>query len=76
MAMMSQKHSLNKTTQSVSKALTGYTLLDLTNPPIDWVSISSGMGVPAVRAETPQAFREALQDALHTKGPRLIEAVI
>jgi acetolactate synthase-1/2/3 large subunit len=43
-------------------------LLDLGNPPIDWVSLSRGMGVPA--------FREALAEALAAKGPRLVEAVV
>jgi len=51
-------------------------LLDLTKPAIDWVSISEGMGVPAVKAETVSAFRDALADALSGKGPRLIEAII
>ncbi len=51
-------------------------LLDLTNPTIDWVSISEGMGVPAKRADTVETFREGLGDALAHKGPRLVEAVI
>jgi len=51
-------------------------MLDLTNPVIDWVSISQGMGVPAVRADTVEAFREAYAGALSHKGPRLVEAVI
>jgi len=51
-------------------------LLDLTRPVIDWVSISEGMGVPAVKATTPDAFHKALKEALSIKGPRLIEAII
>ncbi len=51
-------------------------LLDLTRPAIDWVAISEGMGVPAVRADTVEGFQQALQEALSVKGPRLIEAVI
>ena len=51
-------------------------LLDLTRPAIDWVSISEGLGVPAVRADTVEGFREALAEALGTKGPRLVEAVV
>jgi acetolactate synthase-1/2/3 large subunit len=50
-------------------------LLDLTNPTLDWVSLSEGMGVPATRAETTQQFRDALAEALADPGPRLIEAV-
>ncbi len=51
-------------------------LLDLSNPVIDWVAISEGMGVPAVRAETCEELHQAMQDALAIKGPRLIEAII
>ncbi len=51
-------------------------MLDLTNPVIDWVKISEGQGVPAVRAETTEEFHAALKAALAHKGPRLIEAII
>ncbi len=51
-------------------------MLDLTNPVIDWVSISEGHGVPAVKTDTVEGFRNALQEALAHKGPRLIEAII
>ena len=51
-------------------------MLDLTNPVIDWVKISEGHGVPAVRAETTKEFHKALKEALAFKGPRLIEAII
>ena len=51
-------------------------MLDLSNPILDWVSMSEGMGVPATRAETTQQFHDALSDALAQKGPRLIEAVL
>jgi acetolactate synthase-1/2/3 large subunit len=51
-------------------------LLDLTRPTIDWVSISEGMGVPAARADTVEGFRAALQEALSVKGPRLVEAIV
>ena len=51
-------------------------MLDLSNPILDWVSMSEGMGVPAARAETAQQFYDALADALANPGPRLIEAVL
>lgn len=51
-------------------------LLDLTNPAINWVAISEGMGVPARRATTVEEFKTALEEALSTKGPFLVEAVI
>ncbi|MFC0588182.1 acetolactate synthase large subunit [Novosphingobium aquiterrae] len=51
-------------------------MLDLTNPAIQWTQISEGMGVPAVRVETAEAFREELASAIAAKGPRLIEAML
>lgn len=51
-------------------------LIDLTDPPIDWVSLSQGLGVPATRADTADTLAEQLQRALAEPGPRLIEAVI
>ena len=51
-------------------------MLSLDNPPLDWVSLSKGMGVPAVRVDTAEAFVKALQRAIAEPGPCLIEAVI
>ncbi|MDR3495373.1 MAG: acetolactate synthase large subunit [Ancalomicrobiaceae bacterium] len=51
-------------------------LLDLTNPTIDWVLLASGLGVDAVKAETPTEFETAFVRAMQTRGPHLIEAVV
>ena len=51
-------------------------LLDLSNPVLDWVALSKGMGVPASSVTTTDEFSSALKDAINSKGPRLIEAVL
>lgn len=51
-------------------------LLDLGNPRIDWVSVASGLGMPAVRASTAEEFETAFARAMSTKGPHFIEAAI
>ena len=51
-------------------------MLDLKHPEINWTRIAEGMGVPAVRAATAEEFRDALEQALKAKGPRLIEALL
>jgi acetolactate synthase-1/2/3 large subunit len=51
-------------------------LTELTNPAIDWVSLSRGFGVPAVRVETNAALTQALATALAEPGPHLIEALL
>lgn len=51
-------------------------LLDLTDPTIDFVALSEGLGVPARRVTTNQQFIEALHQAYAAKGPHLIEAVV
>ena len=53
-----------------------HSMLDLHNPELDFVSLATGMGVPAVRAETAADFYKMLSDALSESGPRLVEAVI
>ena len=51
-------------------------MLDLSRPDIDWVSLSKGMGVPASRATTAEEFHEQFAQAMAEKGPRLIEAMV
>ncbi|GAA5036413.1 acetolactate synthase large subunit [Microbacterium fluvii] len=50
--------------------------LDLGRPDLDFVALASGMGVPAVRADTVAQFAAAFAEALGTRGPFVIEAVI
>jgi acetolactate synthase-1/2/3 large subunit len=51
-------------------------LLDLGDPKIDWVSLARGLGLPAVRCETAEAFEAEFADAMAHTGPRFIEASI
>lgn len=51
-------------------------MLDLSRPDINWVEISTGMGVPATRANTAEEFHQQFAEAMATKGPRLIEAMV
>uniref|UniRef100_UPI002FC787B8 acetolactate synthase large subunit n=1 Tax=Ramlibacter sp. TaxID=1917967 RepID=UPI002FC787B8 len=50
--------------------------LDLASPGLDFVQLAQGLGVPAVRASTAEDFTAALERALATPGPHLIEAVV
>lgn len=43
---------------------------------LDHVSLAHGYGVPAIRAETPEAVRDALKNAFTAPGPHLIEVPI
>ena len=51
-------------------------MLDISNPDIDFVKLSEGMGVPATRATTIDEFNEQYITAMNTHGPRLIEIVL
>ncbi|MBH9725318.1 acetolactate synthase large subunit [Burkholderia contaminans] len=51
-------------------------MFDLTNPTLDWVALANGMGVEAVRVDSPRAFESAFSSAMKQRGPRVIEAVI
>ncbi len=49
---------------------------DLAGPTLNFAQIAQGMGVHAVRASTAEDFSDALQYALATPGPHLIEALV
>ncbi|MDD9943637.1 MAG: acetolactate synthase large subunit [Myxococcales bacterium] len=51
-------------------------MLDLSRPELDFALLARGMGVPATRATTAEAFSQQLQAALAQSGPNLIEAVL
>lgn len=51
-------------------------MLSLDGPALDWVKLAEGHGVAAIRAETAEAFDEALARAIAMNEPVLIEAVI
>ena len=50
--------------------------LDISNPNLDFVALSRGMGVPATRATTCEEFVTALEQAFANPGPYLIDAVV
>jgi acetolactate synthase-1/2/3 large subunit len=50
--------------------------LDIGGPRLDFARLAQGMGVHGVRAETAEAFCQALEYALAHPGPHLIEARI
>ncbi len=68
----------------VELARAGYTpmsevasaLTDLGNPPLDWVKLSVGMGVPAVSVASSEDLAAELVQALREPGPHLIEMVL
>ncbi|HEX7443221.1 MAG TPA: thiamine pyrophosphate-dependent enzyme, partial [Acidimicrobiales bacterium] len=51
-------------------------MFDLSQPPLDFVSLGRGLGVAAERAETAEAFGNALERAFAEPGPHLIEAIL
>ncbi len=51
-------------------------LVDIDGPGIDWVSLSRGLGVPAVRVEDAEALAKEMKRAIEEPGPHLIEMMI
>ncbi|MBO0858812.1 MAG: acetolactate synthase large subunit [Chloracidobacterium sp.] len=51
-------------------------LIGLTHPAIDWISLAKGMGVPGAQVETAEDLALELERALAEAGPRLIEAIL
>jgi acetolactate synthase-1/2/3 large subunit len=50
--------------------------LSLERPVLNFTQLAQGMGVESVRASTVDQFVRALEDALATPGPHLIEAMV
>jgi acetolactate synthase-1/2/3 large subunit len=51
-------------------------MLELTDPELDFVSLAEAMGVPARKVHSGEALLEALAASLDLEGPMLIEAVL
>ncbi len=51
-------------------------MMRLDAPTLDWVSIAKGMGVPATRVDTADAFVAALRRGIAEPGPLLIEVLL
>lgn len=51
-------------------------LLDLSNPDLDWVKLAEGMGVAAEQVVSVEQFDDAMSKAIATPGPYLIEVIL
>jgi acetolactate synthase-1/2/3 large subunit len=51
-------------------------MLDLSNPTIEWVKVAQGMGVSASTANTVAEFDHQFSRAMDTRGPYLIEVIL
>src|SRR4029453_11380717 len=54
---------------------TATSVLDLSRPDLDFVSLADGLGVPAARATTGEELTSLLQRSFTEDGPMLIEAM-
>lgn len=51
-------------------------MFDIEDPSLNWVALATGHGVPSIRADTVDAFSQALETVAASNGPFLIEAAI
>ena len=51
-------------------------LVDIDGPPIDWVLLARGLGVPAVRVDDAEGLAREMNRAAEEPGPHLIEMMI
>ena len=51
-------------------------MLDLGDPPLDWVSLANGMGVEAARANTLEQCADLMRASFDRRGPFLIELMV
>jgi acetolactate synthase I/II/III large subunit len=55
---------------------TAMSMLDLSNPDLDWVKLANGMGVDAARATTLEACADLMRASFKQQAPFLIDLVI
>jgi acetolactate synthase-1/2/3 large subunit len=55
---------------------TALSLLDLSNPDLEWTDIARGMGMQAIKVETVATLDQAFADAMEQEGPCLIEVML
>ncbi|WP_250495181.1 acetolactate synthase large subunit [Caballeronia sp. GAWG1-1] len=55
---------------------TAMSMLDLSNPGLDWVKLANGLGVEAARATSLEACADLMRQSFAQGGPFLIELVI
>jgi acetolactate synthase-1/2/3 large subunit len=55
---------------------TALSLLDLSNPTIQWTEIATGMGIKAQKVTQVQELDDAFAAAMAERGPRLIEVIL
>jgi acetolactate synthase-1/2/3 large subunit len=48
-------------------------LFDIGRPTLDWVHLAKGMGVPASRVTSLDAFAKAMREGFESNGSTLIE---
>ena len=51
-------------------------LFDIGRPTLDWVHLAKGLGVPASRVTTLDAFAKALREGFESDGPTLVEVPV
>ncbi|WP_439107997.1 acetolactate synthase large subunit [Congregibacter sp.] len=51
-------------------------MLDLSNPDMDFASIATGLGIRASQARSSSEFQAQFSEAMNTPGPCLIEAIL
>tara|TARA_R110002049_G_scaffold221643_9_gene393107 strand:+ start:871 stop:2430 length:1560 start_codon:yes stop_codon:yes gene_type:complete len=51
-------------------------MLRIDGPDLDFVALARGMGVQAERATTAEEFNELFAEAMNSRGPRLIDAMV
>ena len=51
-------------------------LLDLSNPDLDWVKLAEGMGITAEQVTSVEQFDQAMTRAMSTPGPHLIDVLL
>ena len=67
------KYNMNRYRRGLKETSTLFPAMDLIDPPLDFIKIAAGHGVPGRLVEHPDHIIPALEQALSTDGPYLLE---
>ncbi len=71
-----QREDQSGANNSSNGGQTARDLMELDRPSLDWLSLAEGMGVSGERVTTNAGLQTALEKALNSRGPRLIEVLL
>ncbi|MGO4330965.1 thiamine pyrophosphate-dependent enzyme [Cupriavidus sp. 2TAF22] len=74
--MNNRSYRIVKERPQALRGMDHFVAMDMTDPPIDFVRVATGLGVHAKRISDPSAIEAELLAAVNSGGPSLLEIIV